>query len=165
MVSLWFSPEYRDEPWSIHSHLEELSVLFKRVRLPSTTTRLPRVLTQYSNYKANEFRVLLLFGYVIFAEILPKNYYNHLLQLVCLLHLAENRRIDKNDIKVIETLGASFVVSFSHLYTNRHCVQVVHSVFHIASTVRCFGPLTNYTTFNFENQLGKIHLILPCCMF
>ena len=96
-----------------------MSGLFKRVRLPSTTTHLPRALTQYSNYKANEFRVLLLSGYVIFAEILPKNYYNHL-RRVCLLHLAENRGIDKDDFKVIETLGANFVVSFYYLYSNRH---------------------------------------------
>ncbi|CAM4791834.1 unnamed protein product [Rotaria magnacalcarata] len=156
MMSLWFSPDYRTEPWSIHNHLEELSRLFKQVRLPSTTTRLPRVLTAYSNYKANEFRVLLLFGHVIFAEILPKMYYDHLLQLVCLLHLAENRRIHKDDVKVIEKLGTNFVISFSRLYTPRHCVQVVYSVFHIGATVRYFGPLTNYTTFNFENQLGLL---------
>ena len=165
MISLWLSPEYRHEPWSIHNRTEELSRLFTQVRLPSTTTRLPRALTQYSNYKANEFRVLLLFGYVIFDEILPKKYYNHLLQLACLLHLAENRHRHKDDIEVMEKLGTSFVVSFPHLYTKRHCVQVVHSVFHIASTVRYFGPLSNYTTFNFENQLGKINLILLGCIF
>jgi len=79
MLSLWLSPEYRFEPWSIHSHIEELTELFKQVRLPSTTTRLPRILLQYSNFKANELRVLLLFGYIIFANILSKKYYSHLL--------------------------------------------------------------------------------------
>ena len=155
MLSLWLSPEYRYEPWSIHGNIEELTELFKRTRLPSTTTRIPRSLVQYSNFKANELRVLLLFGYAIFANILSKKYYNHLLQLVCLLHLAENRRIQDYDIDIIQKLGESFVISFSHLYTNRHCVSVVHSVVHIAATVRDFGPLTNYTTFNFENQLGR----------
>lgn len=155
MLSLWLSPEYRYEPWSIYANIEVLNKLFKQVRLPSTTTRIPRPLIQYSNFKGNELRVLLLFGYVIFANILPKKYYDHLLQLVCLLHLAENRCIHDYDVDIIQRLGENFVVSFCHLYTDRHCVSVVHSVVHIAATVRDFGPLTNYTTFNFENQLGK----------
>jgi hypothetical protein len=156
MLNLWLSADYRFEHWSIHNHIEELTGLFKQLRLPSTTTRLPRALSQYSNFKANELRVLLLFGYVIFANILSKKYYDHLLQLVCLLHLAENRRILHCDITIIQKLGETFVISFSHLYTNRHCMSVVHSVLHIADTVRDFGPLTTYTTFNFENQLGRI---------
>ncbi|CAF1505410.1 unnamed protein product [Adineta ricciae] len=154
MLSLWLSPKYRSKPWSIHQHIEELAQLFKQVRLPSTTTRIPRTLMDYPKFKANELRVLLLFGYVIFSNILPNAFYNHLLQLVCLLHLAENRRIPTHNIMIMQSLGESFVVEFPLLYTERHYVQVVHSVVHIAATVRDFGPLTHYTTFNFEDQLG-----------
>lgn len=155
MLSLWLSLDYRSGPWSIRDNINELAELFHRVRLPSSTTRLPRALTEFPNYKANELRVLLLFGHVIFLNILPKKYYNHLLQLVCLLHLAESRCISSFKIKIIKKLSEEFVVSFSDLYTKRHCVQVVHSVTHIAATVQDFGPLTSYTTFHFEDQLGK----------
>ena len=75
------------------------------------------------------------------------------------MHLAEGRNISNQDITVIEQLGENFVASFSHLYTKRHCVQVVHSVVHIAATVRDFGPLMVYSTFNVENQLGE-HILL-----
>jgi len=136
MLSLWLSPEYRFEPWSIHSHIEELTELFKQVRLPSTTTRLPRILLQYSNFKANELRVLLLFGYIIFANILSKKYYSHLLWLVCLLHLAESRRILNSNITVIQKLGENFVISYSHLYTNR----TLSSCCPICSSHRCHCP-------------------------
>ncbi|CAF1522861.1 unnamed protein product [Adineta ricciae] len=47
-------------------------------------------------------------------------------------------------------------MQFAELYTRRHVVQVVHSVIHIPATVKDFGPLTNFTTFNFESILGKI---------
>ncbi len=57
---------------------------------------------------------------------------------------------------IIENLGENFVIYFSHLYTACSCVPVVHSILHIAATVRDFGPLTPYTTFNFENLLGRI---------
>ena len=71
------------------------------------------------------------------------------------MHLAENRQIDKIDQEVIYKLSCSFVISFSELYTDRNCVQVVHSVLHVPDTVTAFGPLSNYTTFQFENDLGK----------
>lgn len=158
MLSLWLSSEYQHEPWSIYKDINELAHLFKNLRLPSTTTRLPRALTEYTNFKANELRVVLLFGHTIFAKKLQKKYYNHLLQLVCLLHLAENRQILNTDLETMQKLGESFVVAFPKLYTNRHCVQVVHSIFHIAATVHDFGPMTNYTTFNFENNLGNFSL-------
>lgn len=71
------------------------------------------------------------------------------------MHLAESRCIPQVNIEVMQKLGENFVASFPNLYTNRHCVQVVHSVVHVPTTVRHFGPLTNYTTFNFENCLGQ----------
>ena len=71
------------------------------------------------------------------------------------MHLAEGRQINKSDQQLIYQLSQEFVVSFPQLDTNRHCVQVVHSVIHIADIVNDFGPLSNYTSFQFENDFGK----------
>jgi len=155
MVGLWLSDEYRDEEWNISHRIDELADLFRRVRLPSTTTRLPRSLKGYKKFKANEFRVLLLFGHAIFKTVLCKRFYNHLLQLVLIMHIAECRQIEQHHINLITRLSHNFVVNFSQLYSVRNCVQVVHSVMHIAETLHDFGPLTNFTTFQFENNLGK----------
>ena len=92
---------------------------------------------------ANELRVLLLLGHVIFRKVLQKRFYNHLIQLVVIMHLAESHQLNKSYQQLIYQLSQEFVVSFPQLYTNRHCVQVVHSVFHIADTVHDFGPLSN----------------------
>ena len=152
MLNLWLSPEYRDEKWNICKKVNQLADLFRYVRLPSTTTRIPRSLIDYRKFKANEMRVLLLFGHIIFKGVLAKRYYEHLLQLVVLMHLAEGRQINEVDQEIIRRLSRSFVVSFPQLYSDRHCVQVVHSVLHISDTVNDFGPMTNYTAFNFEND-------------
>ena len=155
MIGLWLNAEYRHEDWSVSGRLDELANLLRRVHLPSTTTRLPRSLTEYSKYKGNEFRSLLLFGHVIFKQVLRKRFYNHLLQLVVLMHIAESRKIEERDIGLVARLSFSFVVKFLQLYTERHCVQVIHSITHIAATLHDFGPLTNFTTFQFENDLGR----------
>jgi hypothetical protein len=158
MLSLWLDVEHRHEEWSVAESINELSDLFQRLRLPSTTTRLPRRLIYYKKFKGNEHRVLLLFGFVIFQKFLRKRYYDHLLQLVIIMHLAEGRKIHPLDIDIINRLSHSFIISFPKLYSDRHCVPVVHSVIHVADTVKDFGPLTSYTTFNFENDIGKYML-------
>lgn len=100
-------------------------------------------------------RSLLLFGHGIFEKFLKRKYYDHLLQLVAIMHLAEGRAITRVEEEMINRLCRNFVVTFPQLYTPRHCVQVVHSILHISETVHDFGPVTNYTTFHFENDLGN----------
>lgn len=156
MMRLWFDSQYRLENWSLITQANHLQTLFKRFRFPSTTTRLPRLLTSYSSFKAGEMRVLLLFGHVIFEDVMKRQYYQHLLKLVLMMHLCENRQIHLSHLELIHHLGQTFVVDFVTLYGQRHCVQVVHSVSHIADTVRDFGPLPSFTTFQFENQLGNL---------
>lgn len=167
MLGLWLGHENRGESWYIGGELNALAKLFRCLRLPSTTTRIPRSLIEYRKFKANELRVLLLFGHIIFKSFLRKKYYDHLLQLVVLMHLAESREINSMEQSMIKRLCHSFVLSFPVLYSERHCVQVVHSAIHISDTVNDFGPLNHYTTFNFENDLGMNSNLLfyhdQCC--
>jgi hypothetical protein len=155
MIGLWLNHEFHHEDWNVSQRIDELADLLLCLRLPSTTTRLPRSLQEYNKFKGNELRVMLLFGHVIFKRVLRNRYYDHLLQLVIIMHIAESRQIERRDIPLLNRLSLNFVVRFSQLYGDRHCVQVVHSVAHIAATVSDYGPLTNYTTFQFENDLGK----------
>jgi hypothetical protein len=111
-------------------------------------------LLEFKKFKANELRTFLLFGLLFFYKILKPVYYSHLLQLVVLMHMAESREILPNHLSIMVQLSNSFVLDFPDLYTPRHCVPVVHSVVHIPATVKDYGPLTNFTTFNFEDILG-----------
>jgi hypothetical protein len=155
MLTLWFDGKYSAGNWSIKNHINHLSSLYLQLRLPSTTTRLPRKLVEFKKFKANELRILLLFGHIIFSGTLKPVYYSHLLQLVVLMHMAEAREILPNHLPVIQQLSKSFLLDFAKLYTPRHCVQTVHSIAHIPDTIKDFGPLTNFTTFNIEDILGE----------
>ena len=73
-----------------------------------------------------------------------------------MMHLSENRQVHHSYINSIKRLGQSFVIEFSNLYGNRHCVQVVHSLVQISDTVRDFGPLHTFSVFQFENKLDNI---------
>ena len=109
--------------------------------------------------KANELRMVLLFGFVIFKKTLNAKYYDHFLKLVFAMHFSENRCITATTVIHVKNLLHEFLVEFPQLYTIRHNQQVVHSLNHIGQTINDYGPLTSYSTFYFENNLGK----LCCC--
>lgn len=153
---MWLDMIYRNEPWSIHRHLNKLDDRLRSVRFPSTTTRRPRSINKFSKYKGSELRSLLLFGFSIFEDILQQRYYSHFLLLVLIMHMAESRCFDLNCSEGLRHLCTQFVVVFPQLYSIRHNVQVIHSVIHIPDTVKEYGPLWNYSTFNFESVLGNV---------
>ncbi|CAF2133026.1 unnamed protein product [Rotaria magnacalcarata] len=125
-------------------------------RYPSTTSRTPRPLIQFHRFKANEFRLILLFGAPVFKRYLkPKIYKNYLL-LVFAFHLAEFCSLRSADIDDIRFLLDSFLYEYPSLYTNRHNQQVIHSIDHVAQSVQDYGQLSNYSTFNFESLLGMV---------
>lgn len=155
LLGLWLDHEYRFEEWSISIYLDQLQSVFRTLQIPATTCRLPRSLKTYYKFKASEMRVLLLFGPVVFKNILKKKYYANLMKLVVMMHLSENRQVHHSYINIIQRLGQSFTIEFSNLYGNRHCVQVIHSLVHISDTVRDFGPLHTFSTFQFKNELGN----------
>jgi hypothetical protein len=154
-LKLWLNSKYKSEDWSISTKLSTLTVALKNVKFPSTTTRHPRSFRQYRKFKASELRVVLLCSYPIFEKIMKKKYYEHFKKLVLAVHLAESRAVTEQDIEAVEKLCYAFLLQFPNLYGERHNVQVVHSVMHISESIRDFGPLTSYTTFNFESLLGE----------
>jgi len=101
--------------------------------------------------------MVLLFGFIIFKNILKDKYYNHFLKLVIAIHFSENRALTMSMADDVEILLHEFLIDYPKLYTPRHNQQVVHSLHHIAETIRNYGPLTSYSTFHFENILGNIY--------
>ena len=151
---MWLHSDYRNEQWSIYGQLDKLDLMLRCVHFPSTTTRHPRSIIKFNKYKGNELRSLLLFGYSIFDGVLGHRYYSHFLLLVLIMHISESRSIHNEWLGNLQQLCTEFVLVFPRLYSIRHNVQVVHSIVHIFDTVKAYGPLTNFSTFNFESLLG-----------
>lgn len=132
------------------------------IKYPSTSIRIPRSLSKYKQYKANEARAILLFGFSGFCSVLPIKYARHFLLVVVGVHIAESRRIHRVQIEDIRRLLIRFLQLFPILYTSRNNTQSIHSLYHVATSVLEYGSLSNYSTFNFENVLGTsvYHIIL-----
>jgi hypothetical protein len=83
------------------------------------------------------------------------------------LHIGESREITPPKLNEMKILLDKFVYTFHYLYSKRHTVNTVHSVIHFHQTVTDFGPLTNYSTFNFESVIGNFgfHVIKEVYIF
>ncbi|CAF3764573.1 unnamed protein product [Rotaria sp. Silwood1] len=158
LLKLWFHSKYRTQQWSIRQHLNHIETELQQFRFPSTTTRIPRTIMKYHRLKANELRVLLLITYPIFKNYLKPIYYKHLQLLSFALHIGESREITSSKLNEMKILLDKFVFTFHFLYGKRHVVNTVHSVVHFHQTVKYYGPLTNYSTFNYESLIGNLSL-------
>ncbi|CAF4688600.1 unnamed protein product [Rotaria socialis] len=136
--------------------MTDLETDLRKFRFPSTTTRVTRTIMKYYRLKANESRVILLITYPIFKKYLKPIYYKHFQLLSFAMHIGESRIIDSSKLKEMKYLLEKFVFTFHLLYGKRHCVNTVHSVFHFHQTVKDYGPLTNYSTFNYESVIGQL---------
>ncbi|CAF5168507.1 unnamed protein product, partial [Rotaria magnacalcarata] len=72
------------------------------------------------------------------------------------MHIGENKEISKEKLDEMHLLLQYHVHQFKVLYGNRHVVNTVHSLIHFGETVRDYGPLQGYSTFNYESILGAI---------
>ena len=63
-------------------------------------------------------------------------YYTHLKQLVFAMHIGENRQISQDKLDEMHVLLQYHVNQFKILYGTRHMVNNIHSLIHLAETVR-----------------------------
>lgn len=139
--------------------MDQIDHFLSTIHYPSTTTRIPRSLSQMYLFKGSEYRLLLLFGFIAFEPFLPHDYNLNLLCLATAMHLAETSTIKITQCNDINQLMNHFLYSFPDLYSKRHNVQVIHSMAHIAQSVFDYGQLHNYSAFNYENILGEFEFI------
>ncbi|CAM2714528.1 unnamed protein product [Rotaria socialis] len=151
LMQLW-TESPRKQPWSLSKLLPLIACDLSKIHYPTTTTRAPRSLMKCLKLKANECRVLLLIEYPIFKNYLQDVYYQHLQKLAFGISIGESSNISMTMLDEMNLLLTSFVDEFP--YHERYVVQTVHCVKHFATTTKDVGPLSNYSTFNYESVVG-----------
>ncbi|CAF3393914.1 unnamed protein product [Rotaria socialis] len=154
LLEIWFKS--RRTSYSIHKHLPLIESRLDAIRYPSTTYHLPSQLKFYTQFKGNEYRLVLLFGYQYFKPALPLKYFQHLKLLAFAMNLAESFVLHHDTIEIIRMLLDEFDHLFSQLYLVNSMTSVVHSMVHVHESLKDFGPLQNYSTFNFESVIGSL---------
>lgn len=158
LINLWIRGSvkiFRLPSRSVHQLSRNLISI--KYYFSSEFARKPRSLQHLKNWKATELRSFLLYsGPVVLKSILPDVYYNHFLCLHVAISILCSKLHQPKYIKYAEQLLIYFVKSFGTLYGTQSISYNVHSLIHLAADSANFGVLDNFSTFKFENYLGKI---------
>lgn len=156
LLNFFFNSRYNGKDFYI-SPIKRKSLNSKllAIRPTSCITRKPRSLDQRKNFKASEFRSLLLYYLpVILPGSIPKVYIDHVRQLSAAVYTLLKIKISHTEVDQTETMLHKFVRDHQHLFGKESMVMVVHLLKHLSDTVRNLGPLWCNSTFPFERNNG-----------
>uniref|UniRef100_A0A1Y1K5S2 Transposase domain-containing protein n=1 Tax=Photinus pyralis TaxID=7054 RepID=A0A1Y1K5S2_PHOPY len=128
---------------------------------PIEFARKPRSLDEVRRWKATEYRQFLLYtGPVLSKSILNADMYLNFITLHVAITILSSKKYSEMYLGYAQSLLEYFVESFISLYGKQHVSHNIHNLLHLASDVEKFGPVDNFSSFPFENQLYGIKSLL-----
>lgn len=122
--------------------------------IPNEFQRDPRGLNDIYNWKATEFRQLLLYtGILAFKENVPNEVYNTFLLLHCACRILSSETNLEEHFEDAKNMLNQFVRNFAAVFGENSVSSNVHGVLHLADCVTQFGVLPNFSAYDFENYL------------
>lgn len=129
-----------------------------RSRIPAEFQRRLRILAERKDYKATEYRqIILYFGPVIFKGVLPPAYYEHFIQFHFAMYVLCSERCT-HLIDHAEALINRFAHSISTLYGECHQSYNIHTFRHLPDHARLYGPVDKFAAWPCESLLGQTKL-------
>lgn len=125
-----------------------------RKHIPTEFARKPRALKYIDRWKATELRQFLLYTGPILGEgILSEDVLKHFRMLFCAIYILASPELSQTLCDYAGELLELFVASSPDFYGKEFVVLNIHSLKHLASDVKRFGPLDAFSAFPFENHL------------
>lgn len=158
LLELWLSSENHNEPYYIPKQKQiVLSTRILNIKPICEINRRPRSIFDRKDYKANEFRTLLLF-YLRYClvDMLPMRYIEHFQLLSSSIYMLLGTEITRDNILEAEMKLKKFADDFEVLYHKHNVTMNVHLSRHLANSVRHNGPLWAQSSFAFETNNGVL---------
>lgn len=161
LIYLWFTGElhYRLP----HRAVEEISTSLTnqlKPSIPMEFARKPRGLDCVRQWKATEYRQLLLYtGPLAFQSTLKRNIYMNFMVFHVIIGLLSSRDLHEY-LSYAQDLTLFFIKTFIKLYGAHNVSHNVHNLIHLVNDVKKYGPLDNFSAFKFENYLQTLKKML-----
>lgn len=145
-----------------NEHIRAISALCIELAksCPSEFSRKPRSLDELNNYKATEFRMILLYtGMLIFKDFVSDDVFKNFMDLMVAMKILLNPNLAVPLNPLAHRLLLKFNKDFERLYTKFEVVYNVHQLIHLADEALRFGSLDTVCSFPFESQLYQFKLM------
>lgn len=158
LTDFFCNPKYSDRQFYIpNAKRNLLNSRILALKPNSEVVRKPRSLAQRSDFKASEFRSMLLYYFPI---CLPGCVSDQLVKHVRLLsdavYILLQSTIPLKEIDEAECMLLQFVEQHERIFGKEHMVTNVHLLKHLANSVRNLGPLWCHSAFPFERNNGVL---------
>ncbi|XP_070516696.1 uncharacterized protein [Cardiocondyla obscurior] len=122
---------------------------------PLDFVRRPRSLSNFSKFKATEFRQFLLYtGPVVLYGLLHEELYKHFLFLHAAFRALVLKSPSAQHLTFAELALQKFVLRSANLYSLTFITYNVHGLLHITDDVRRFGNVDSFSAFPYENNMS-----------
>lgn len=156
LLNFFVNSKYHKKPFYLNK--EKLALLDQKllsIKPISEISRKPRSIKNRCDYKANEFRSILLYYFpVCLINVLPSEYVEHFQLLSSAIYILSKSSISRDDLFEAEQKLKIFVREYENLYGKIEMVMNVHLLTHIVESVRNLGPLWTQSAFPFERNNG-----------
>lgn len=159
LMMLWIKGPLKTRIGGTACNILSKNLLDLRHSTPKEFARKPRGIAEIKNWKATEFRQILLYtGPIVLKSVLPLQIYEHFLSLHVAISILVNPEHIKDETNLIyvEELLIHFIKCFQILYGEQFISHNVHNLLHLTNDVRKHGCLDNFSAFPFENFLGSL---------
>lgn len=140
------------------SQIKQLNDRIESIRkfIPTDFQRKPRTVSELEYFKATEFRMFLLYiGPLLFKSILPTQFYKHFLMLHFSIYVYSSTKYQMLHDAAEQCLN-SFVHLFPILFHPCLLSFNVHALLHIPFFTKLYGPVDQFSAFNYENYLSAV---------
>lgn len=127
--------------------------------VPNDFVRRPRSLKDVKLWKATEFRQFILYtGPVVLKGIIREDMYINFITLHIAVTIIASPVLSKDDNNIIwaQMLMEYFLKCFKQIYGAKFMFHNLHTLLHICSDVRKYGPVDEFSAFRFENYMLNI---------
>ncbi|XP_061508321.1 uncharacterized protein LOC133392261 [Anopheles gambiae] len=140
--------------------IELIDKALDKIRQPSEVHRKQRPIKYIKYWKASECAFFLHYPAIaVLKDHLPQNVYKHFLLLFCAITILSTR-VYKQKWPLAGQLLDKFVADFPTVYNERYMTSNIHNLQHVFEDVDRFGPLSEISTYPFENMLQYLKNLL-----
>lgn len=156
MVNYFCNSKYKKKGFYVPpSKRKTLDSKILAIKPTSNIVRKPRSLDQRKNFKASEYRSLLLYYLpVCLLGSVSNIYVNHFRLLSAAVYNLLKTSISKDELVETEKMLDRFVKQHQDFYGKENMVMVIHLLKHLGESVRRLGPLWCHSAFPFERNNG-----------
>lgn len=156
LMSLWFEPKHKTNSFYINK--QQQAILSNKIvclKPVSEIIRRPRSIFKRGDYKANEYRSLLLYYLPIALDgVLDNRFVKHFRLLSSATYILSKECVSFDDIDQARKQLNEFADSFELLYGKSSVTMNIHLSRHLPNAVANLGPLWCQSAYAFEAKNG-----------